>query len=247
MPLLRSLVFTAYFFLSICLAALLIACLFFLPFNARFAIARAWGYSMLWAGRIIVGMRWSFEGLEHIPPGPCVIMIKHSSAFEAYAQLVMFPPQTWVVKHELLWIPFFGWGLWQMQPVAIDRGTGHHAVSQVVAKGGQRLKDGIWVTIFPEGTRMPPGMTRRYGVSGAMLAAEAGVQIVPVAQNAGDFWPRRGWIKRPGLVRFCVGPAINAAGREPREINEEVQTWIESKMREISPGYQSRARHAIND
>ena len=102
------------------------------------------------------------------------------------------------------------------------------------------MREGIWVTIFPEGTRMPPGMTRRYGVSGALLAAEAGVQIVPVAQNAGDFWPRRGWLKRPGLVRFVVGPAVEAAGRDPREINTEVQAWIENKMRDISPGYQRR-------
>lgn len=237
---LRSVVFTTYFFLSVCVAALLITIFFFLPFEQRFKIARAWGHSMLWAGRLIVGMRWSFEGLEHIPRGPCVIMMKHSSAFEIYAQLVMFPPQTWVAKHELLWIPFFGWGLAAMKPIAIDRGAGHHAVGQVVAKGAQRLKDGIWVTIFPEGTRMPPGMTRRYGISGALLASEAGVQIVPVAQNAGDYWPRRGWIKRPGLVRFCVGPPIDTAGRDPREINEEVQGWIENKMRAISPGYQKR-------
>ena len=236
----RSILFTAFFFVSVCVAALLITLLFFLPFERRFQIARAWGHSMLWAGRVIVGMRWSFEGLENIPQGPCVIMMKHSSAFEIYAQLVMFPPQTWVAKHELLWIPFFGWGLAAMKPIAIDRGAGHHAVSQVVAKGCDRLREGIWVTIFPEGTRMPPGMTRRYGISGALLAAEAGVQIVPVAQNAGDFWPRRGWLKRPGLVRFVVGRPVDAAGRDPREINAEVQAWIENKMRDISPGYQRR-------
>lgn len=238
----RSVLFTTFFFLSVCIAASLIAVFFFLPFEQRFKIARAWGHSMLWAGRVIVGMRWSFEGLENIPKGPCVIMMKHSSAFEIYAQLVMFPPQTWVAKHELLWLPFFGWGLAAMKPIAIDRGAGHHAVSQVVAKGCDRLREGIWVTIFPEGTRMPPGETRKYGVSGAALAQEANVMIVPVAHNAGDLWPRLVFTKRPGLVRFCIGPPISAQGRAPRETNLVVQEWIENKMLEISSTYQEQQK-----
>ena len=114
-------------------------------------------------------------------------------------------------------------------------------MKQVIQQGKERLAAGIWVTVFPEGTRMPPGETRKYGVSGAALAIEAGVQIVPVAHNAGDFWRRREFTKRPGTVRFCIGPPIDAAAQSPKETNVLVQKWIENKMLEISTEYQSRS------
>ena len=234
---LRSLLFQVYFFASVCIAALLIAMCFWLPFRARFAIARAWGRSMLFAGKHLCGLDYVIEGLENVPDQPSVIMIKHTTVFETYAQLAVFPPQTWVLKHELKWIPFFGWGLAAMKPIAIDRGAGHHAVTQVIEQGKDRLAEGIWVTIFPEGTRMPLGETRRYGISGAALAKEAGVPIVPVAHNAGDFWPRRGLKKEPGLIRFCIGPPVDSGGQSPKETNLLVQDWVESRMREISVGY----------
>ena len=120
---------------------------------------------MLRAGRIICGLEYVVEGRENIPDEPCVIMIKHSTVFEAYAQLTVFPPQTWVVKRELMWIPIFGWGLAALKPIAINRRAGHTAVSQVIEQGIAKLERGIWVTIFPEGTRVLPGMVRRYGVS----------------------------------------------------------------------------------
>ena len=234
----RSLVFQIYFFASVCIAALLIAVFFWTPYWFRFAIARNWGRSMLAAGKLLCGLDYRIEGLENVPDDPSVIMIKHTTVFETYAQLAVFPPQTWVVKHELKWIPLFGWGLAAMRPIAIDRGAGHTAVQQVIDQGKALLSEGTWVTIFPEGTRMPPGETRRYGISGALLAREAQVPILPVAHNAGDFWPRRGLRKRPGLIRFCIGPAIMPEDRPPRETNLLVQEWVESKMREISVGYQ---------
>jgi 1-acyl-sn-glycerol-3-phosphate acyltransferase len=137
----------------------------------------------------------------------------------------------------LQWIPLFGWGLAAMKPIAIDRGAGHFAVKQVIEQGKARLADGIWITIFPEGTRMPPGQTKRYGVSGAALARETGCLIVPVAHNAGDLWPRRGLRKRPGLIRFCIGPPMRAGDRSAKEVNLAVQDWIETKMSEISAAY----------
>ncbi len=237
---LRSLVFQVYFFVSVCIAAFLIFLCWPFPFEWRFAIARAWGRSMLEAGRILCGLDYVIEGTEHIPETPSVIMIKHTTVFETYAQLAIFPPQTWVLKHELKWIPFFGWGLAAMKPIAIDRGAGHLAVNQVVEQGKARLAEGIWVTIFPEGTRMPLGETRRYGVSGALLAREAQCLILPVAHNAGDFWPRRGLKKEPGLIRFCIGPPIEPGERPPKETNLLVQDWVESKMREISIGYRDQ-------
>jgi 1-acyl-sn-glycerol-3-phosphate acyltransferase len=167
-------------------------------------------------------------------------MIKHTSVFETYTQLAIFPPQTWVVKRELQWIPLFGWGLAAMRPIAIDRSAGHTAVMQVIGQGRERLAQGIWITVFPEGTRMPPGQTKKYGVGGAALARDVQCPIVPVAHNAGDFWPRRGLKKRPGLIRFCIGPPIDPADRPPRETNLMVQDWIESRMREISADYEAR-------
>ena len=182
------------------------------------------------------------EGRENIPDTTSVIMIKHTTVFETYAQLAVFPPQTWVLKHELLWIPFFGWGLATLKPIAIDRGAGHHAVRQVIDKGMARLRDGIWVTIYPEGTRMPPGETKRYGISGAALACEAQVPVLPVAHNAGDLWPRRGLRKKPGLIRFCIGPPIQPGDMAPKELNLAAQAWVEDKMREISVHYADKAQ-----
>ncbi|MDG2376648.1 MAG: lysophospholipid acyltransferase family protein [Woeseiaceae bacterium] len=217
----------------------MIAVVFFLPFLRRFSIARCWGKSMLVVGRWLCGMRWEIEGKEHIPDVPSVIMIKHTTVFETYAQLAIFPPQTWVLKRELRWIPFFGWGLAAMNPIAIDRKAGSQAVRQVVEQGMDRLANGIWVTIFPEGTRMPLGETKRYGVSGALLAREARVPVLPVAHNAGDFWPRRGLKKEPGLIRICIGPPIEPTDLSPGDLNLKVQEWVEGKMREISVGYQN--------
>lgn len=236
----RSLIFQIYFFVSVCIAALIIALCFWAPYPFRFLVASRWASSMLAAGKLLCGLDYRIEGLENIPDRPSVIMIKHTTVFETYAQLAIFPPQTWVLKHELQWIPLFGWGLAAMRPIAINRGAGHHAVSQVIEQGKARLADGVWVTIFPEGTRMPLGETRRYGISGAALAKEARVPIVPVAHNAGDFWPRRGLKKKAGLIRFCIGPAIMPADRPPKETNLIVQEWVESKMREISVGYRDR-------
>jgi 1-acyl-sn-glycerol-3-phosphate acyltransferase len=234
MLLIRSLFFQAYFFVSVLLFAIAVFVSWMLPFEVRFGLARAWAASMLRAGRVICGLEYVVEGRENIPDEPCVIMIKHSTVFEAYAQMTIFPPQTWVVKRELMWIPIFGWGLAALKPIAINRRAGHTAVSQVIEQGIAKLERGIWVTIFPEGTRVLPGMVRKYGVSGAALAREAGCRVVPVAHSAGDFWPRRSLIKRPGVVRFCIGPPIETGGRTPKEINEAVREWIESKMTEIS-------------
>lgn len=237
MLLLRSLVFQLWFFVTVCFSALLVFFSWPLSHDFRFAIARRWGRGMLWAGRFFCGLDYVIEGAEHIPHEPSVILIKHSTVFETYAQLVIFPRQTWVLKRELQWIPVFGWGLAAMKPIAINRGAGRTAVTQVIAQGREHLRGGTWVTVFPEGTRMPAGTTRKYGISGAALAKHAGCMIVPVAHNAGDFWPRRGLTKRPGLIRFCIGPPIDPAGRSAKETNLLVQDWIESRMAEISDGY----------
>ena len=145
-------------------------------------------------------------------------------------QFLLFPRQCWVVKRELLWAPFLGWATAAIRPIAIDRSAGPQAIAEVLAKGKARLEEGHWVMVFPEGTRMPPGETRRYGISGVLLAQEAGRLLVPVAHNAGDYWPRRGWRKQAGTVTFRIGPPVDPAGQEPRRVAEQIQIWIEAQV-----------------
>ncbi len=228
-----SILFTSYMFLSVPFyaVAVLVSGLFSHP--VRYRTASSWVDSVLFMLRRLCGLDYRVEGLEQLPDRPCVVLMKHSSAWETIAQIRIFPRQTWVLKQELLWIPFFGWALKVLRPIGIDRRGGRVAVQQVVSEGRARLQEGLWVVIFPEGTRMPAGQTRRYGLSGALLAAETGVPVVPVAHDAGDYWPRRGWWKRPGTVRLVIGPPIATQGRDPREINEEAQSWIEAKVAEL--------------
>ena len=216
--------------------------IFWAPHKWKWAIARAWAHGNLWAGKVFCGLDVTTEGSEHIPDEPSIALIKHTTAMETYWQIAAFPAQAWVLKRELVWIPFFGWGVGLiMKPITINRSAGASVVKQVIEKGKNRIAQGLWVTIFPEGTRMPPGETKRYGVSGAAIAVETGCPVVPVAHNAGDFWPKRGWRKYPGKIKFCIGPAIDPTGRTPKEINDLAQDWIETKMLEISAHYKQPA------
>ncbi len=213
--------------------------LFWAPSNWVRSVLVGFCRFALWAGDFFGGMKVVVEGQENIPDTPSVIMIKHTTILETYGHVAMFPRTAWVVKRELLRVPIVGWAIGLvLNPIAINREKGRSAVKQVIEQGKQRLSDGIWVTIFPEGTRVPFGETRRYGISGAALAYEAGVQIVPVAHNAGDFWRSREFSMRPGTVRFCIGPPIDASAQSPKETNLIVQAWIEGKMAEISSAYQ---------
>src|SRR5580704_848616 len=197
MQLIGSVVFTIFLFLWTFFYAIffVIACLF-LPFPRRFTLARFWGTVLLQMLKWTCRLDYRVEGLENLPPGAHVALWKHSSSWETIAMAVIFPRQVWVLKRELEWIPVVGWGIRQLHAIAIDRGSGRTAVSQVVEQGKQRLAEGDWVIVFPEGTRMAAGETRRYGVSGALLAAEADKLVVPVAHNAGSYWPRRGLLKK---------------------------------------------------
>jgi len=236
MQLIGSLLFTGFLFVwTFLYTALFVAVGGFLPFTRRFAFARVWAGVLLRVLALTCGLRHKIEGGERLPAGNHVALWKHSSSWETIAMSVVFPRQVWVLKRELAWIPIVGWGIRLLHAIAIDRGSGRVAVNQVIEQGKQRLAEGDWVMIFPEGTRMAPGETRRYGVSGALLAAETGRQIIPVAHNAGYFWPRRGLRKRPGLVRVVIGPPIDCAGRDPRDVNEEAQRWIEAKVAELAP------------
>ncbi len=214
--------------LSVPVAALAVVICFFLPYRFRYQIARGWAFSVLWLLRVLCGLTFRVQGKEHIPDRASIALLKHSSAMETIIELTVFPPQTWALKRELMWLPFFGWGVALLKPIAVHRGAGRSAVNQLVQKGRERLREGIWVMIFPEGTRVAAGETGRYGIGGAALAARSKRLVVPVAHDAGDYWPRRGWLKKPGCVQFVVGKPIDPADREPREILLEVKNWIET-------------------
>jgi len=205
------------------------------PFGVKYcyAVSRGWAVTLAWLCKVICGLVWRVEGQENFPAKSCVVFLKHSSAFETFIQLELFPRCCVVLKRELLWVPFFGWTLIPLKAIAIDRNAGTTAVNQVIEQGKSRLAEGINVSIFPEGTRMPPGTTRRYGKSGTLLAQIAGCMIVPIAHNAGYFWPRRGFSIKPGCVTFVVGKPIDPRGREAREVNDEIQQWMEAEVARI--------------
>jgi 1-acyl-sn-glycerol-3-phosphate acyltransferase len=232
-----SVAYTAILFVDSLAFGFAIVLFGWLPFRKLYGFARAWAGTNLALLKFFCGLDWALEGGDNIPrEGAHVSMWKHTSTWETMAQMIVLPPQAWVLKREILWIPLVGWASWCLKCIAIDRGAGHRAVNQVLDLGRARLADGIWVLIFPEGTRMAPGETRKYGMSGALLASQAGVKLVPVAHDAGDYWPRRGLVKKPGTVRVAIGPPVEAAGRDPRQLNAEVQAWIEGEMARLRAG-----------
>ncbi len=234
---LGSLLFTVYLFGSTLCYAVFVLAVSWLPDDKLYGVARFWANNQLWLLNKLCGLTYTVEGRENIPDGNHISMWKHSSAWETIAQMVIFPPQSWVLKRELMWIPVVGWATRAMRPIAINRKAGNSAVNQIVSQGKQRLAEGRWILIFPEGTRMPPGETQRYGVSGALLGARTGRLIVPVAHNAGYFWPRRGLLKRAGVIRVVIGPPIATKGRDPRSINDEAQAWVEATVARLKPEY----------
>ncbi len=207
-----------------------------LPAVTRSNVIAWWARMIVAWLRLTCGLKHRVTGLENLPTRPCVILSKHQSAWETIAYQAIFPAQAWVLKRELLWIPLFGWGLAATRPIAIDRKAGVRALDDVVKQGTERLAGGRYVVVFPEGTRMPPGERGRYNPGGAMLAARAGVPVVPVAHNSGSYWRRRGFMKRPGVIEVRVGPPIAVEGKRAKQINAEAEAWIEAQMEELEPG-----------
>lgn len=233
MVLLRSLVF----YLGLATATLVFVplglLLLPLPFATRFRVMSRWSAFNLWSLKAICGLEYQVTGIENIPRQAGIILCKHQSAWETLALQLVFPAQVWVLKRELLWIPIYGWGLASMAPIAIDRAAGMRALRQIVAGGKERLARGIWVVIFPEGTRVAPGKRGRYQPGGGMLAAETGCPVVPVAHNSGYFWPRNSLRKRPGRITMAIGPVIDSRGRSAEEITRLAEEWIESTVAQL--------------
>ncbi len=231
---LRSLAFWVVFASSAIVIASLALLTFPFPFNVRYRFVRTWAILNLWWLRITCRLSYEVRGRENIPAGPAIIMCKHQSTWETLVLQEIFPPQVWVLKRELMRVPFFGWGLALLEPIAINRDAGRKAVKQLIEEGKARLARGRWVVIFPEGTRIAPGQRGRYRQGGALLAEKTAMPVVPVAHNAGEFWPRHGFIKRPGKIQLVIGPPITSEGRTAPTILRETEAWIEGVMSEIS-------------
>ena len=214
-----------------------VVALFSFPFSAhaRYRLITGYNHIVIWLAQRVLGIRYVVEGREHLPKEPAIILAKHQSAWETVAFLFLFPPVSPVIKQELLRVPFFGWAFRLLSPIAIDRAAGREALKQIVIQGKEKLAQGFWVLVFPEGTRVAPGEKGRYGIGGGWLAAETGAPIVPVAHNAGEVWPKNAFIKRPGTVTVRIGPAIETTGRGAAELTRAVETWIETEMARLPP------------
>lgn len=226
----RSLVFAVLHVLTAILFSFISILVWPLPFKSRYAVISQWAKLNLWLLKVICGVSFKVEGREHIPDEPCIILCKHQSSWETLALQAVFPPQVWVLKRELLWIPFFGWGLASLNPIAIDRNAGRKALNQVVEQGRDRLNNGAWVAIFPEGTRIPTGQIGKFGMGGTFLATETGYPIVPVAHDAGKAWPKHGFLKYPGEITLVIGDKIDITDNKASALNKQVFQWMETEM-----------------
>jgi 1-acyl-sn-glycerol-3-phosphate acyltransferase len=233
---LRSLVFAIAQIVLTPPYAIIALATFPLPRLARYRVISGWARAMIWLAKKVLGIQYRVIGAENLPRTPAVILSKHQSAWETLAFQVIFPPQVWVLKRELLWIPFFGWGLALTSPIAIDRSSGLRALRRMAELGRERLAQGFWITIFPEGTRVQPGKRGRYQLGGAWLAVHCGALVVPVAHNAGLLWGRGAFLKRPGTITVEIGAPIDARSHTPESLNTTVEEWIEGRMVKLCPG-----------
>ena len=206
--------------------------LLLIPMSAprRSYIIAGWARFVVRWLRLTCKLDYRVIGRENIPRHPAIILSKHQSAWETIAFQDIFPAQIWVLKRELLWLPFFGWALWALKSIAIDRTAGREALKQLVSQGKDRLQRGLCVVVFPEGTRIAPGARSKYHIGGAWLAAHAKATVVPVAHNAGEFWRRNSLLKHPGTITVSIGAPIEASGMKPDQLNQQVEDWIEAEM-----------------
>ena len=233
---LRSLVFVLLMIVATVVWAPL--CFLFapLPYNKRYFLTGLWNRFVIGALRVICGVRYEVKGRENLPDAPAVLLSKHQSAWETIFLYYAMPrPLVYVFKKELLYIPFFGWGIALLRMIPIDRSKSKDAFAEVVRHGRQRLASGKWIIMFPEGTRIHVGKKGKYKSGGTRLAIETNVPVIPIALNSGECWRRNAFIKRPGLITVSIGPAIESKGLSPDELNAKVQAWIDGEMRVLNP------------
>ncbi len=234
----RSLIYNFSYSFTVVLFGIFICSAAF--FNARLSrwFFIKWSNFNLWSLSLICGLKFKIEGLENIPDEPVVIMPKHQSTWETMALPSFFPKHAWVVKKELIKIPFFGWGLTALRSIAIDRAAGIKSLKMIAKQGEERLKEGLSIIIFPEGTRTKPGEQPDYNVGGAFLAKKNKVEVLPIAHNAGDYWGKSSFLKKPGTIIMRIGKPIDTESHSAEETKKQTQEWIESTMKEISDSYQ---------
>ena len=225
---LRSALFAVGFWISLLIYLPILPVVQFLPLQKRFFILRGWNWMVVQWLRLTCGVRWKVEGT--VPEGGGVIIANHQSTWETlFLPLVVRGP-VFVLKRELLRVPIFGWGLALARPIAIDRAAGREALKRILSVGRERIAQGRWVVIFPEGTRNAPGEMDKFKPGGAMLATQNGARVLLIAHNAGCFWPRKGFIKRPGTITFRIGPVIETKGRSAGEVNAEAEAWVRAQL-----------------
>ena len=240
LSLLRSIAFTLAAALITPPYAFLALAIFFLPPMTRYRIIRTWSVAIVWLARIICGVRWTVTGIDRLPSVPSIILSKHQSAWETLAFQAIFPPQVWVLKRSLLWVPFVGWGIGMLSPIAIDRSQRMRALKQMLQQGRARLASGFWVVVFPEGSRIDPGRRGTWQIGGAWLAAHAGAPVVPVAVNSGELWPRNGFIKHPGTIEVVILDPIDPSGMKAEALNRLVEQRVEDAMLQLNGKARSR-------
>lgn len=245
MPTVRAALYQT--FLIVTVIPYAIACLLWspLPLRWRYRLTTAWPRLAVWGARTILGIRWQIKGWDNLPDGPGIILSKHQSAWETLFFPAYMPREVcFVYKKELHRIPFFGWGLALLRMIPIDRSKGRDAFEQVVQLGQKRIDEGRWPILFPEGTRTAVGTAGRYKLGGARLAVQTQTPVIPVAHNAGELWPRRAFIKKPGMITVSIGAPIDPEGLTADELNEKVRDWIESEMRNLNPERYESSRPA---
>lgn len=233
----RSLLFAVLIVIATVIWAIGCFAFLLLPYRQRYWMIIRWNVFICYAAKYVCRIHWHVKGFDNLPDAPVILLSKHQSAWETIFYCWLMPrPLIFVFKKSLLFIPFFGWGLAMLRMIAIDRSRGREAMTQVIETGKQRLNDGQWVIMFPEGTRTPVGSQGKYKNGGAILAIGTDTPVVPIAVNSGDCWPRNAFIKKPGTIVVSIGAPISPQGLSANELMEKVEHWIESEMRVITPG-----------
>jgi 1-acyl-sn-glycerol-3-phosphate acyltransferase len=223
--------YTGYVLLTVCWGSLSVMVAWAFPFRFRFEfIIGCWTRMVLFWLRLTCGIRVAIEGREHIPASPCIVFVKHESTWETLFIQTLFSPQATLVKRELLNIPFFGWAFRLLRPIAIDRSDTRGALRTLINQGAARLDHGIWVVLFPEGTRVPINEKRSFQIGGAALAEATRRPVLVVAHNSGEHWPAHALTKRPGTIRVIVSPPIDTVGLKRREINAHAEAVMGAAM-----------------
>lgn len=238
---LRSTLHMAFMFVTVIPYTLLIllARLLGAKGNVRYGFAQKWLTLSIDAARVLMGIRYQVQGQENLPVGetsPAILLVKHQSTYETFLMPAIMPhPLAYVFKKELLYVPFFGWSIGSLDMIHIDRSQRAKAFAKVVEQGQALLDRGVWVIMFPEGTRIPRGERGIYKTGGTRLAIATGAPVIPIAVTSAKCWPRKAFIKQPGVVDVSIGKPIPSVGRDADELMREVEAWIEAEMHRLDP------------